>query len=260
MKKIKADPHISTSALKIALFGSCQVRGSARLMQAMTEGVTATGIKLTDRVIADLRSNKFDVVTQVLASDIIFVQRIGEISNLIRQQFPAEFHKIRYFPVFSFNAYHPDAIYITSRKNGQKISGPLGYQSAIAFGGWVNGLSVEEAISLFRDEVFDALGYYGYWDISRNALNKEGEQAGFDMSNLLENWHRQGCWLYTFNHPKLFALADVSRRLLNKEGIDTLSEAESSVEDALARAPGLANLPRDWEASWDSWKLFLQAA
>lgn len=238
MKKSIGDPHISTSALKVTIFGNCQGEGIASLMQAMTGDVNATAIKVTGPAVADLHSGKLEIASLIAGRDLIFVQGVGEIFTLIKQQFPAELHKVRRIPVLNFPAYQPDAIYILSRMQGKGISGPLGqYQSAIAFAGWLNGLSVKETISLFRDEVFDALGYYSYWDTSKKSLIDNSDRAGFAISDLLEKWHRQGCWLHQTNHPKLFALADVARRLLKTEGIETLPGVESYLEDARATGP-----------------------
>lgn len=231
-------PHFASSALKVTIFGNCQAYGIAKLMQAMTGDVIATAVESTSSVIAELRSGQLDAAAMITGSDIIFVQEIGAVLNLIRERFPADFHKVRQFPCVNFSAYHPDLVYVTSSKQSGWLQGPLGdYQSAIALCGWLEGLSAKETVSLFRGEVFDALGYYDYWDTSAKILVEAGKRTAFDISDLLEQWQRTGCWLHSVNHPKLFVLADVARRLLGREGIATLPGVEGYVVDGFISGP-----------------------
>ncbi len=230
--------YFSSSTIKVVIFGNCQSLELAKLMQAMTGGVVAVTVETTRTVINQMQSGQFQLASLIEASDLIFVQNIGEILILIKQQFPESFYKVRRFPSINFFAYHPDLVYVSSNKQSAMIKGVTGeYQSAIALGGWLAGLSAKETISLFREDVFEALGYYSYWDYSKKLLMAASYRCDFDVANLFDKWCDQGCWLYSINHPKQLVLADVARRLLTNEQIDTLPGAEHFVVDSLAKGP-----------------------
>lgn len=230
--------HRSTSVLKVVIFGNCAAMSLAKLMQAMTGGIVATGVEASSAMIAKLRAGKSDHAAQIKTSDLIFVQEMWEVLTFIQDKYPEHFHKVRRFPFVHFPAFHPDIVYVGSQRSGNYIAGPLGqYQSAIALCGWMEGMSIKDTISLFRHEVFEALGYYEYWETSQKMMLGLGEGSGFPIADLLENWHRQGCWLYSFNHPKPFVLADMARRLLTREGIATLPDVENFVADGFATGP-----------------------
>lgn len=230
--------HVSTSTLRVTIFGNCSAMGLAKLMQAMTGDIVATAVEANATVIASLCAGKLDHATLIEHSDLIFIQEIGEILTLIQTQFPLHNHKIRRFPFVHFPAFHPDIVYVSSTRQGSQIQGPLGeYQSAIALAGWREGLSVDETVTLFRHEVFESLGYYDYWNTSQKMMLDVGAGADFPMQELLEKWHRRGCWLYSINHPKPYVLADIARQLLMREGIATLPGVEDFVADGFTTGP-----------------------
>lgn len=241
---VKMPVHVSTSALKVTIFGNCSAISLAKLMQAMTGDIIATAVEATSDMIANLRCGKTDNPALIVGSDIIFVQEIAEILTLIQTQFPEHYHKVRRFPFVHFPAFHPDIVYVSNQQHGNHIQGPLGeYQSAIALCGWMEGLSVEETVGLFRHEVYEALGYYDYWETSQKMMVDVGAGAGFPILDLLEKWHRCGCWLYSINHPKPFVVADMARRLLTREGIATLPNVEDFVADGFATGPAWPMYP-----------------
>lgn len=235
---VDVPPHVSTSALRVTIFGNCSATTLAKLMQAMTGDIIATAVVVDANMIAKLCAGKLDHASLIENSDIIFIQEIGEILTLIQTQFPLHNHKVRRFPFIHFPAFHPDIVYVQSKRQGIHIQGPLGeYQSAIALCGWLEGLSVEETLTLFRHDVYAALGYYDYWETSEKMMADVGAGAGFPMHDLLEKWHRRGCWLYSINHPKPFVLADMARQMLTREGISTLPDVENFVADGFTNGP-----------------------
>ena len=158
----------------------------------MTGDIIATGVEASSAMIAELRTGNFDDTSLIEGSDIIFVQEITEILTLIQTQFPTHYHKVRRFPFVHFPAFHPDIVYVSSKRQGSPIQGPLGeYQSAIALCGWMEGLSIEESIALFRHDVYAALGYFAYWETSQRTMIDAGEGAGLPIHDLLEQWHRR---------------------------------------------------------------------
>ena len=46
-----------------------------------------------------------------------------------------------------------------------------------------------------------------------------GKRLGFDLTENLARWSREGCFMHSINHAKLIDLADIAQLLLDKVGI-----------------------------------------
>ncbi len=225
--------HANVSNKKLLVLGNCQSRGLARLMSAMTGGAEARAIELLPEVIERLRTRDVELTKLIAESDIIFVHHDGKTPQLIEQIYPADYVKVRIIPKISFAAFHPDMDYVEDAA-GAHILGPLGaYHSSIAFFCWKNALTKTKTLSLYREETYAALGYFDYWSVAKRLLIEEGESTGIPLERLIDKWSKHGCWMYSLNHPKLNTLADVSRIILEREGISTLPGVEEFVDDEM---------------------------
>lgn len=224
-------PHVATSAVKILVVGNCQARALARLIDAMLGVDNTSAIELLPDAIKRLEARD-PVLSQLIGeSDFIFLHPHGEAFQIIKKNYPEAFEKVRMVPRISFSAFHPDIDYVED-SHGKHVLGPMGaYQSSIAFFAWKNALSLTETLSLFREDVYESLGYFGYRGVSKNLLLKEGELTGLPLDRLIEKWSKRGCWMYSMNHPKLFTLADVARTLLERENLKAIPDVEDFVDD-----------------------------
>lgn len=125
------------------------------------------------------------------------------------------------FPEIYFTGFHPDMTPAGDAKSGTEVlTSSMGkYHSAICLYGWLNGLSQDQVISLFRDEVFEHLGYYDHIRLSRDALLKAAGECGLDLGDSYDRWLKTGRFMHNVNHPKPFVLAELSRKLAEKLGI-----------------------------------------
>ncbi|QAU35549.1 GSCFA domain-containing protein [Janthinobacterium sp. 17J80-10] len=223
--------------LKVLILGNCQGKGLARLLQAMSTNVTATHLELTGGMLAQIRSGEVDIAKMGAENDVILLHPHAEFLQFIEQKHPDIRARIKMIPAINFSAFHPDLVYIKNGRSGHAL-GPLGeYQSSIAFYGWRNGLTVEETIGLFAEDVYAKLGFFDYWDSARAFLQHNEQLTGIPLEKSLNKWSAGGCWMYSVNHPKLRVLADVARAILAREGIDALPDAEQFVQDDLASGP-----------------------
>ena len=230
---LKGLPHTSTSNKKILLLGNCQVRPLSRLMLAMCGDADVAAIELVAESIRRLDERENEISKLISESDVIFFHLHGEGIRVFEKNYPEAVKKVRYIPRVTFSAFHPDIDYVEDAQHRQ-LSGPMGpYQSAIAFFGWKNALSVSQTLDLFREDIYESLGYFAYGDASRDLLLLEGDRTGIPMAGIINNWSSRGCWMHSMNHPKLFALADVARILLERENIETLPGVEEFVEDEM---------------------------
>ncbi len=243
-------PTESRSRLKVAIFGNCQAAGVGRLIQAMTGDAIAQSYETTPGFLSRLHDGTFDLDSVVSEADLVLVQLVGEVTRQIEKRLPRHRAKVRQFPPLNYTGFHPDCVYV-GRRPGGYVSGPMGeYQSSIVFWAWQHGLGPEQAVALFRDEVFDCLDFPQYHAAAEDNLIALGRHAGLPLAPLIDRWRAIGCFMHTINHPKLFALADVVGEVLRREGIKPLEGAHEWVDDGLARwpvwpvYPALANPPR----------------
>lgn len=148
--------------------------------------------------------------------------------------------RLRPFPTIVFPAFHPDMVYagaVASLSALKLAPSPMGqYHSAIALCAHRLGLSVDQTITLYREDVFLRLGYLDAWDDSVRDLLASAAQVEFSLDQELARWPRRGSFMHVLNHPKAFVIGDIARRLLKEGGFDPEPvEVEDYLGDELAR-------------------------
>lgn len=229
--------HLSHSGAQAVLLGNCQSAPLADLLQAMTGDMSIRSFETTARFLTQLREGALDVREVIEGADLIFVQMVGEVDQWIRQAAPRAADRIRWLPPINYSGFHPDCVYV-QLADGSYLRGPMGeYHSSIALWAWRAGLTIDQTLSLFREEVYEELGFLDMHAGARRALVANGRRCDFPMAGLLDRWTDGGCFMHTINHPKVAVLADVAEALLAREGIDAIRQAGAWVEDRLVRWP-----------------------
>jgi GSCFA family/Polysaccharide biosynthesis enzyme WcbI len=225
--------HASTTSKKILLLGNCQARGLARLMRAMIGDAETTAIELLPAAVKRIEARDPKLVKLITESDLIFVHHDGVTPQILESSYSPHFSKVRLIPKISFAAFHPDMDYIEDSK-GDHVLGPLGaYHSSIAFFCWKHKLTKTETLKLFCEKTYQALGYFDYWALAKKMLLSEEEFTGIPLEHLVRKWEQRGSWMYSLNHPKLFALVDIAKAVLEREGIEILPGVEEFVDDEM---------------------------
>ncbi|HEY4439430.1 MAG TPA: GSCFA domain-containing protein [Candidatus Elarobacter sp.] len=146
--------------------------------------------------------------------DLLFVQRGRTTVWTPEEMRPNQI----LFPRIWFNAFHPDLVNVQASFGG--VPPPLGYyHSTIVLYAWKRGLSVAQTAALFCYEVFERLGYFGFWEAAKRSLLDEGREVDFPLDAMLAHWERSGLFMYTPNHPALVVFADIARELLRRAGL-----------------------------------------
>ncbi|MDI1307899.1 MAG: GSCFA domain-containing protein [Methylotenera sp.] len=231
---------IVTSSCKVLVLGNCQSKVLATLFKVMTGGVSSSFLELNEKRITGFLSGEADIVELISDHDLVFVHGTSDMIAMVdiaKQKIPDVADRIRVIPAISYNAYHPDLVYIYAEKQG-RVSGSLGeYQSSLAIYGWVNGLSAAETEGLFTEDVYEFLGFFDYSESAKEFLLGTQGVTNIPLNDLISKWERQGCWMHSINHPKLLVLADLARLLLNREGIETIQNVEQFIDDDFANGP-----------------------
>src|ERR1700733_1528606 len=226
-----------TGGKKILVLGNCQARSVASCLEALSGDVTAQGVEIHQSGLEDLFSKRNSALhTALLRYDHILLQ--PPYAPLVTEHFPDLAARAGLFPALSFSAYHPDLVYIHVQSTNTFLFGPLGhYNSALAFWGFSNGLSVAGTTDLFNGWTYERLGYFEYWESSRQALLTQGDSANFPLARYLDKWSRAGSFMHSVNHPKLLVFADIAQEILTRLGVTTIPAAVQYIVDEQAEGP-----------------------
>ncbi len=127
------------------LISNCQTWGLAMSFQMLNEGVQVDPVDVwayrADKTKHDETMGDYSrvlLLTEFKKSGEIDVSRAKNVT---------------YVPPVKFSAFHPDITYVGSKAG--MVRGPLGdYHSLIVVAAYKKGLGVEDAVSLFRGDVF----------------------------------------------------------------------------------------------------------
>jgi hypothetical protein len=147
----------------------------------------------------------------------------------------ASHEKVWRVPTISFNAYHPDICYLLD--SGSSLKGPLGdYHSLIAYAAFACGRSEARALALFRESIYENLGYFQRWDPARKALLDNFTDHGLDIAATFVEWSRNGPFMYSFNHPRVHCVRDIAVAILARAGLAPVYR-DALPHDNLANGP-----------------------
>ncbi len=206
----------------IAVLGNCQGRGVAQAMRLLAPGSPVRYLSM-----GTLRRDHgtLDGLAATLAGfDHVYSQAFpggllpgGDSGTLFARE-----RRLKMFPTIVFSAFHPDMVYAGRTQNlaDQKLAAsPLGqYHSAIALCAHRLGLTVAQTAGLFREDVFQRLGYFDHWDPAVRELVGNSAAVGFGLEREVGRWSRRGAFMHVINHPKAFVIGDIARRLLAESG------------------------------------------
>ena len=222
-----AEPHIArlsgrilrTTGPRIAVIGNCQSYSVAYAMKLLLPASRVDHFPVNSRARLSI-----GVLAETLATyDFIFAHEFpgGFIPGGGLDELRAKLPRIVLIPQISFAAFHPDCIYVGENGSAPPVFSPLGaYHSALAVFAFRAGLSMEEANALFDHKVFEALGYYDFWnEASHELISSNKERFDCDLNAELLGWCRRGVFMYSVNHPKPFVLIDVAKLLLSRAGL-----------------------------------------
>lgn len=216
------------------MIGNCQALGVAQTLRLLGRPGELTYITM-----ASLRKRYGTVeglARHLRGFDLVYSQYFppGFLADgdlvVLRERMPG----ITVFPTIVFPAFHPDMIYvgdISQLARVRLVPSPMGqYHSALALYGFRAGFSQARTVALFDEAVYRRVGYLDLWAAAERELLQSGRDWGFPLDREFLRWSRRGSFMHVFNHPKLFVLADLGRRLLEGSGVP---QAEMEVEDYL---------------------------
>jgi hypothetical protein len=217
---------------KIVSFGNCQAEGMGRCAAA------ALGLDAKFVHPSKVHYNPQLLVEALINADIVFATR--EITFPQAQEAAAAAGRADLLliptPTIYFSGFHPDVVFPSSAAGDRQDLPMVNANSAILLAAWREGLELDAAISLFRGEVFEALGYYDFFGMATDAFVEECAVDGLDVQPLIPAWMEQGPFVYVPNHPRIHVLRDLAMMQLQRHQLhDGSLAADFAVEDPLAR-------------------------
>lgn len=212
---------------------NCQAIGLANCLESLSPGLE---VERFDALSA--REQMGDIGTRLHEFErIVIAPRVKAIVG----ENVASRDQVLWMPHVWYQAYHPDLCYLGD--SGPLTRGAAGpYHSMIAFVAYDLDMTVEQALALYRTDVYAAMGYLDSWNPARAGLLRDFDEHGFDLRPSLPGWARRGAFMHSVNHPKIEVLMDLARHLLRKAGRPVV-ESGIVPHDNLANGPVFAVYP-----------------
>jgi len=196
------------------MLGNCQVGGIADSLELISGGSTVSGVLVSHdpkvlfgELSEQLKHPGDTVLLHESVKEIIAVN--DSLSVFARPENV-------YIPSISFSAFHPDIQY--AFVNGVVIKSGLesDWNSRVMLWAYSQGLSQRETENLFREDVFQALGYFDEWGKSSETLRKSFDDCGFDYGRWIRSVQRTGIFMYGINHPMQIGLSQLAVQIAEK--------------------------------------------
>jgi ABC-type polysaccharide/polyol phosphate transport system ATPase subunit len=222
----------------ILVLGNCQARPFASCLQALCPEITFMGVELSSLLVQGCMRRDRNLRARLDQYEWLVAH--PEAARLIVDNFPDLGERVTRFPNVTFSAYHPDLVYVhaTSDSISKHLYGPLGhYNSAIALWGYQNRLSIDETVGLFNERTYETLGYFQFWQSSRQSLVNDGTDADMPLQDSVDRWSHRGVFMYSINHPKMSVFADIGEVVLRRLQLPRVRQAGDYADNEFVRAP-----------------------
>lgn len=200
--------------MKTVILGNCQVGGIADALELLSNGSAVEGVLVSNdpaTLLGELSEQFKNQENIILMHES--VRQIIAVNELL-----SEFAHpgVIYIPTISFAAFHPDIQY--AFVNGAVVKSGLesDWNSRLMLWAYLNKLSEKNTENLFRENIFDALGYFEEWDNSTNTLRKSFDECGFDYGRWIRSVQRTGVFMYGINHPMQIGLSQLAIQIAEK--------------------------------------------
>ncbi|MGH8460788.1 MAG: GSCFA domain-containing protein [Stenotrophobium sp.] len=207
---------------KFAVLGNHQASQMAHCIQALTGDEMPIWQWVNADQWLDTESARASLLELFRTHDRVFMQ--PRLWDAVEKLYPELRNRVVLFPEISFSAFHPDIVTIQLKSTGANVQGPCGdYHSCLAFLGWKAGLNVAETHTLYKNENYQRLGFFHYWQGSATHLIAAGKEADLELAVFLDEWVARSCFMHSIHNPKLFVIADIARTLLQRNNIVTIA-------------------------------------
>jgi hypothetical protein len=217
-------------AKKAYVIGNCQVKTLAYALNYYSADVEFDHVQVHSLhpTKAEAHINKRIDEIRVDADFILAFNLSDKFFGLAKEQIGSTFagRPIVTISNLFFGGYHPDIVVLGLPH--KRIDGPLDqYRSRIGLYGFMNGKSVRETMTLFREDVYEKLGYFNEWRQSLGRLLKADEDVEIKFAGVFGELLRQRLSMYVLNHPTPVVFSTWARAIttaLAERGLSTVRD------------------------------------
>ena len=214
---------------RVAIVGGCQCVGLGEWIRRLLPGAQVSHWHVHSS--PDLTPGQ--ILPQMAGSDLVVTQFSDEMvgGDLGPARLSEHFKNVVFMPVFVFGGFHPDIVFCgLSEEPFAFVRGPLNIlQSGIALAAYHLDVPVERVPRLYNAVVFEALGYFDAFDHARSACTEVLSDQGYDVADAFDAWMREGCFMYSDNHPHIRVLRSFAEAILAKAQLMPASVAHDAV-------------------------------
>lgn len=203
---------------RVAIVGSCQAPGLRAAFERYLPGchVDSWHINRTPDDSPD------KIAPRAAGADLVITQlQPGNNGLLEIDLLRARHARVVFLPLVVFTGFHPDTTFcLTTGSAPHQIGGALySLQSEIILAAYHLGLPERRVATLFNSLVFDALGYLTIFESAKTAFLNVSLEQGYDLTEAFDDWMREGCFMYSDNHPHQRVLCTLARLAIEKAGL-----------------------------------------
>lgn len=220
-------PH-ETARLSITSFGNCQSLEIVKCLRLMRPDIAFDHVRYCDRVNLTERFQDVDPACQIFLVQNPVMTFNSEIAAL-RKTF-----RVIDYPAVAYSGFHPDVI--RPLIDGKLVPGPMGSNhSSIVLHAFRQGIAMSDVASLFREDVFEALGFHQHKQVSDDHLAQSLAELGLYDKATAKEIEASGCFMHCPVHPKLPFIAMLARAVLAKLDLPPrISYPENIMADEMA--------------------------
>lgn len=236
--------------VNVAVIGNCQANPLASMLRSV-----APVVRVNRTVIVHLAKDaERDEIYQALAgSDVILAQRVVDNYPCVfvrNAELRAAFgERVVVWPNLYYRGYSPELAYLRDDKP-QPLQGPLGdYHLSPIHDAWLQGLSLDEAITRFRDPDYHASRFSDVPEDSLRELEERESECDVRISDYVAEQRWEQRLFFTFNHPAKTALVELARRALEATGLGEQVSAKAMAQLVARPAEPLGR----WRVPMNPW-------
>lgn len=219
--------------MNILIYANCQAGQLLMLLSLMLRGKAKV-------VSVDINSPQAKAQLQSLAS----ANADGAVDCVLTNQAVDDLlayfssDKIIPIPTIHFGGFHPDVVYFAK---AETPSQPLFFKSnptisALALWGYLHNLSADNTLALYREEVFEKLGYMEYFDVCCQAIVENFAQHGMNVGLVERFIASRKVFMYGPLHPRLELVISLCMGIcerINLRPVLTFDELNNMLPDPL---------------------------
>jgi len=202
---------------KAIIFGNCQAAAVSRLLQQHTEFSKKYRIIATKMVHAMKMEDRNRLLDDAAKCDLLIHQPVAQsyapatTKNLL-DALPQDAQQIS-FPVCWFDGYFPDQ-FTLKQKRGEQVAQKNPYHSRVIFLAYINGLTLEQTVKLFFDDLYERSFLEKNVENCIDRLIDREKQTTISISGNIRKNFRYRSLFFTFNHPTGWVLFPITDNIL----------------------------------------------